>query len=202
MLACPTAHRNLPVSPESTLHFLCSSPASIISALLRYIPEGPLALLTKTTSLADLDAGRLHQLLLAYYRLLIANRLLPGRLLWPLRYLSALIWTPHLDRGVQFLAIRCYALHSGMPESEREKLETELLGGLAEVDCVVNYGESADGIMQKIDGWLLPVEEVQRVADARNAMAYELHYFYDYAESEEPLPIQSSELRYVGVGAV
>lgn len=171
----------------------------MISALLKNVPEGPLALLMETTSVADLDAGRLHRLLLAYYRLLIANRLLPGRLMWPLHHLSALMWTPHPDRGVQFLAIRCYALHSGMPESEREKLETQLLGGLAETECAVDYGESADGTQQKIDGWLLPVEEVQRVADARNAVAYETHHFYDYPEREDPLPIHASELRCAGM---
>ena len=75
---------------------------------------------------SSVDAQTIHRVLLAYYRILQANRPLPRLLDWPLAPLSQLIWSPHPDNGVRFLAIRCYALQVGMSEGERVKIEKEV----------------------------------------------------------------------------
>lgn len=118
-----------------------------------------------------LDAMRLHHLLLAYYRLLRANRLLPSDFLWPISHLSALFTTPHPDSAVKYLAIRCYSLHTGMAEVERVQLETRVLGEPGVVECSLSYGENIDGSRITIDGWLMPVMELQRIHRSRNSIA-------------------------------
>ena len=170
---------------------------SILSRLLRQPPldKGILVFISSEEDVQDLDTLRLHRLLLAYYRILIANRLLPSSLSWPLSTLSMLFWTPHPDTGVRLLAIRCYALQSGMSEAEREKLETEVLGPIWEVDCQLHYGEDVDGKTQKIDGWLLPALESKRVIDARNAIIQDHQEYYIFDEGEEPQTISIADLR-------
>ncbi|OBZ68834.1 Midasin [Grifola frondosa] len=149
---------------------------------------GPLAFVC-TCPVPSLDRIRLHCLLLAYYRLLEANRILSRTLSWPLAPLSKLIWTPHPDPGVRLLAIRCYALHAGMMETERVKMEKEAIGDVSEVDCPISYSVDRDGCRQEVDGWLLPVIEAKRVVDSRNALLDPQEYF---GTDEEP--IQPSEL--------
>lgn len=126
-----------------------------------------------------MDPDRLHRLLLAYYRLLQANRPLPRYLLWPLQPLSELIRAPHPNRGVQFLAIRCYSLQTGMPEVERNKLEVEAFGKVTDSNAPVLYNENLDGSRELVDGWLLPTIEATRVAEARNAIAHRRHAWSD-----------------------
>jgi hypothetical protein len=108
-----------------------------------------------------------------------------------------LFWSPHPDTGVRLLAIRCYALQSGMSEAEREKLETEVLGAIWEVDCQICCGEDLDGKTQEMDGWLLPALESKRVIDARNAILqdHQEHYFSE--GSDESQTINMADLRQV-----
>ncbi|KAE9408912.1 P-loop containing nucleoside triphosphate hydrolase protein [Gymnopus androsaceus JB14] len=115
--------------------------------------------------LPDWDAQRIHQILLAYYRILQANRELPYQLYWPL--------TP----------LTCYALQSGMLEAEREKWEKETLGELYSVECSLGYGYALDGSQNVVDGWLMPVIELERVRTARNAFVTEAHDFYSSAST-------------------
>jgi len=136
----------------------------------------------------------MHRLLLAYYRILQANRELPSDLLWSLSPLSKLIWTPHLDNGVRLLSIRCYALQSGMGEAEREKLETEVLGEICGVDCQLEYGQNVDGSRKEVDGWIMPVFELRRIKGARNGIVLEPHDYYTVQEDEIFRPIHPSEL--------
>ena len=143
----------------------------------------------------SIDALRLHRLLLAYYRILRANRELPYMLIWPLSLLSQLIWTPHPDKGVQLLSIRCYALHSGMGEAEREMLEKEILGETCMADCPLDFGDEIDGTRKEVDGWIMPVLELKRVTDARNSLTLNLHDYYTVEEGELSRPIHPSELR-------
>ena len=140
--------------------------------------------MTACESVDSIEASRLHRLLLAYYRILQANRPLPHNLYWPLTPLSKLFLTPHPDTGARLLAIRCYALQSGMGEVEREKLEKQVLGDICGVDCPIECGQDIDGTAKELDGWLLPVLEIKRITDARNALVTEPQDFYGVHEGD------------------
>ncbi|KIJ64401.1 hypothetical protein HYDPIDRAFT_132220 [Hydnomerulius pinastri MD-312] len=167
----------------------------ILSAFLQRpcLSQGPLGFIEGDPSVASLDATRLHHLLLAYYRLLQANRLLPSDLLWPISPLSALFVTPHPDTAVRYLAIRCYALHTGMAEVERAKLETRVLGEFCGVDCPLSYGQNIDGSVIIIDGWLMPTLEHKRVHDVRNALAAGPD-FYSLEDGDVLQPLSENDL--------
>ncbi|KAG2151443.1 P-loop containing nucleoside triphosphate hydrolase protein [Suillus clintonianus] len=134
------------------------------------LSKGPLAFIAAAPSIADIGIPRLHRILLAYYRLLRANRLLPKHLLWDASLLSKLLFPPHPDAGVRLFAARCYASHVGMAELEREKLITHVLGELCGVDCPINYGQTIDGTVVETDGWLVPTLEIKRIHDARDTI--------------------------------
>ncbi|KAG6866182.1 hypothetical protein C0991_007732 [Blastosporella zonata] len=160
----------------------------------RTIP-GLLPFINTTPAPLSIDVPRLQRLLLAQYRTLRANRELPQLLIWSPSPLSKLIWTPHLDNGVRLLAIRCYALQSGMAEAEREVMEREVLGEPYGVDCQMEYGANLDGTKKEVDGWILPVLELQRIKEIREKIAYEDQDYYSH--DEEPVtPIQPSELSH------
>ncbi|THH20578.1 hypothetical protein EW146_g790 [Bondarzewia mesenterica] len=160
--------------------------------LRHYISEdGPLEFVLSSSSPQAIDVVRLHRILLAYYRILQANRELPHYLHWSLDPLSRLIWAPHPDRGVLFLAIRCYALQSCMGEAERERMEREVIGPEADVDCPIQFGMDESETSRVIDGWMLPIIEAKRIGDSRNAIASDSHNFYAAGEDD---PIQSDEL--------
>lgn len=161
--------------------------------LTRLIPQGgPLSFFLAVSPLELADVPRLHRFLLAYYRLLQANRELPHHRHWPLEPLSNLIFPPHDDPGVRYLAVRCYAIQSGMGEAERQKLERDVVGLEENVDCPVYYGEQMDGQLQRIDGWILPVIEAKRVGEARMAITSDSESLYDGSENSN---IQPSDLR-------
>ncbi|KAL0069076.1 AAA ATPase midasin [Marasmius tenuissimus] len=141
------------------------------------------------------DEGvRTHKLLLAYFRILSANRELPSQFLWPLSPLRTLATSSQLDTGTRLLAIRCYALQAGMGELERDEWEKKLVGKDSEVDCPLNYGVDENGNEIETDGWLLPVLEYQRVRDERNALVNEPQAFYDFDGEENVQGMDSSVL--------
>ncbi|EMD40100.1 hypothetical protein CERSUDRAFT_122188 [Gelatoporia subvermispora B] len=167
----------------------------ILSAFLRRpkYANGPLGYVMDSEQVAALDRTRLHRTLLAYYRILQANRDLPRSLFWPLSPLSKLIWDAHPDNGVRFLAIRCYALQTGMVEGERVKMEKQVVGELEEVDCPILYGAQLDGAHIDADGWIMPALEVKRVTSSRNEHLRELD-FYEVEEGDIVQPIDPTEL--------
>ena len=124
----------------------------------------------------------------------MANPELPNWLDWPLEPLSRIFWTPHPDLGVRYLAIRCYAMQSGMSEAEREKLETTLIGSMAHVECPLEFGLDRHGRTNVIDGWLLPVTETQRIHDSRNAIATDTR---DFSMGQGDVSIRPFDLRCV-----
>ncbi|KAF8139191.1 hypothetical protein K438DRAFT_1996249 [Mycena galopus ATCC 62051] len=146
--------------------------------------DGPIA------AIESLDVLRLQRRLLAYYRILQANRELPSYLLWSLAPLSRLIWTPGLDNAVRLLAIRCYSLQSGMGEAERETLECAVLG---EADCPLEYG------LNKMDAWVMPVFEVKRIQDMRRAIVNQPQTFYHEGDGVEPWALSPSLANVHGV---
>ena len=159
--------------------------------------QGPLALLIGGEGLHTFDRSSSERVLLAYYRILQANRDLPLSLGWSLVPLSQIIWDAQQNPGPRFLAIQCYALQAGMIEEERVKMEKEVVGDFADTDCPIEYGASIDGAQQYADGWLLHITESTRLMDARNALlAPQNYYTYDTGDSIEP--IHPAQLRYVG----
>lgn len=171
---------------------------SILSAFLRQpqFDGGLLHFVSSTQDVASIPSSYLHRVLLAYYRILRASEELPHHLQWSLEPLAKLIWTPHHDNGVKFLAIRCYALHSGMMEGERVKMEKDLIGDVAEVNCPVEYGCHLDGTKKITDGWLLPLQDAERIVKARNAHLEPQDYF-TIEEGDSVEPIHPAELKRV-----
>ncbi|KAI0338876.1 P-loop containing nucleoside triphosphate hydrolase protein [Trametopsis cervina] len=154
---------------------------------------GPLGFLQDEQSLASVEATKLHQLLLAYYRLLHANNELPRIYGWPLSLLSRIIWECHPDTGVRFLAIRCYALQSGMVEGERVKMENDAIGKMEEVECPISWDSDVYGNREVVDGWIIPIKETERVFQAQQALLLPQKY-YMYEEGDSVEPIHPAEL--------
>ncbi|KAG1818477.1 uncharacterized protein BJ212DRAFT_1479486 [Suillus subaureus] len=146
------------------------------------LSKGPLAFIAAAPSVAEIETTRLHCMLLAYYRLLRANRLLPKHLLWDESLLSKLLFPPHPDTGVRLLAARCYASHVSMAEIERERLINHVLGEFCGVDCPINYGQTIDGTVVETDGWLMPALEIKRIHDARDAILENSDFYSPEAE--------------------
>lgn len=160
------------------------------------LSKGPLAFIAVAPSVAEIETTRLHCMLLAYYRLLRANRLLPKHLLWDGALLSKLLFPPHSDTGVRLLAARCYASHVGMAEVERERLITHVLGEFCGVDCTINYGQAIDGTVVDTDGWLVPTLEIKRIHDARDTIL-ESPDFYSLDAEDVLQPLSEADLRSV-----
>lgn len=126
----------------------------------------------------------------------MANPELPVWLDWPLEPLSRLFWAPHPDLGVRYLAIRCYAMQSGMCEAEREKLENTLIGSMAHAECPFEFGQDLHGNANVIDGWLLPVIETQRIHDSLNAIATDTR---EFSMGQDDNCLRPSDLRCVSL---
>lgn len=158
--------------------------------LLKYFEEGPLASLSSVESVNNV---RFHQLLLAYYRILQANRELPRYFLWPSAPLARLIESD-LEHGIRFLAIYCYSLQAGMAEAERIKTERRIIGEPFTVDFSIPLGQNMDGTTNEVDGWMFPVVELRRVQEEREEIV-QVDGFYSQ-EANEVARIQDSDLRF------
>ncbi|KAH8108664.1 P-loop containing nucleoside triphosphate hydrolase protein [Phellopilus nigrolimitatus] len=151
----------------------------ILSLFLRqkHFEDGPLSHVLNNYPIEQLDERLLHRILLAYYRILSATPSLPKSLNWDLSFLLKLCTIPHPDRGVCWLAIRCYALQSEMNERNRENAERSLLGEIGIEDCLIHYGEDISGSVKDVDGWMLPMLEVKRIQDYRIRILNSTEYF-------------------------
>lgn len=112
---------------------------------------------------------RLHDLLLAYNRLLIADPNIAKRNEWSLDTLH-LLRSQHPDTGVRLLAIQALSRARQWSEQKWMEVELESIGKVDEVDCPVAFGWESirddTGVTFKrtiIDGWLFPAREAQRV---------------------------------------
>jgi len=117
--------------------------------------------------------------------------------MWPTGPLQNLMWTSELDNGTRLLAVLCYALHVGMPEMERERVESEIFGRPCEVDCVVEYGYELDGTSKTVDVWILPLLERRRVQEARNLLMSDAQNFFTKDEGPSGLVMTSHHLKSV-----
>lgn len=128
----------------------------------------------------ELPARPLQRLLVAYHRLLCVDESFPSRNGWPLTPLARLVHTPHPDPGVRVLAIVCYSIQAGHPESALEKTYWESLGEPGGIDAPVEIGEAlADDVVVPVnaDGWLIrPIEEKRR-CDKRAALADSQNFY-------------------------
>lgn len=173
----------------------------VLSTFLRqpHLDCGPLAFVEgDLLSIPALDTTRLQRLLLAYYRLLRANRLLPSELFWPASALSSLFTSeaPHLDPAVRYLAIQCYALHTGMAEVERSKLEQEVFGEEVEKgegEFGMAYDPSGNRKEAVVDARVMPALEMKRIHEVRTAMMIP-HDFYALEEGDVSQRISESDL--------
>ena len=159
--------------------------------LLNHFKGGPL---TSLSSVESVNNVRFYQLLLAYYRILKANRELPRCFLWPSAPLARLIESD-LEHGIRVLAICCYSLQAGMAEAERIKLERRVIGEPFTVDFSIPLGQNMDGTTNEVDGWMLPVVELRRVQEEREEIVTQLDDFYSH-EANEVARIQDFDLRF------
>lgn len=81
-----------------------------------------------------------------------------------------------------------------MGEAEREKIETEVLGEICGVDCQMEYGEGKSGL---VDGWIMPVVELKRVQQQRDAIITQPFEFYRRETGETTELIHPIHLRCV-----
>ena len=115
--------------------------------------------------------------LLAYYRILVACPHAPTLFQWPHEPLIEILKSDVADNGIRWLVVCCYAIHTGMSERERDEFQTSILGPSGEADVPIEAGRSLDGKVQFLDGWLLPVLEVWRVREQRQAMLEEREFY-------------------------
>lgn len=117
-----------------------------------------------------MHSHRLHDLLIAYNRLLTADPDIAKRNDWPLDQLH-LLRRQHSDLGVRLLAVQVLSKQRGWSERKRMEVEAECVGKVDEVDCPVafgwEWGHDESGKMghnkKMVDGWLLPLREAQRI---------------------------------------
>ncbi|KAG8852125.1 hypothetical protein FRB96_008926 [Tulasnella sp. 330] len=155
------------------------------------LAQGPLGFLN-SSNISTIPIDSLHRILLLYYRLLRAAPEISKYYRWSVEPLNMLMNPPHSDPGIRYLALRCYALHAGISEQERNEWEFKLLGPNAAIDVPIQYGEVTSEDMMRIevkwiDGWLLPFTEVTRIADYRETLRNPVPYFANM-EGEVSLP--------------
>jgi midasin len=136
------------------------------------------------------STSQMHMRLLAYYRILVACPHAPVLFQWSHEVLLKILSSSGVDNGIRWLFVRCYALHTGMSEAQREDLQMSILGPSGEENVVIEAGRSLDGSVQLLDGWLLPVLEVQRVREHRQAMLDE----HDFYRADDCLSVQRINL--------
>ena len=78
------------------------------------------------------------------------------------------------------------------------KMEKEVLGEVSTVDCPLAYGVSQDGTVRVVDGWIVPVLELERVTHARDAFLRAGDYYLSH-DSDSSEPIHPAELRCVPI---
>lgn len=173
-----------------------SCASRILLALIQktsHLP-GPLAFVNPENA-SRLDTVRLQKLLVAYYRILDANPNLPGEVSWPSQPLTNLFQAAHPDAGVRFLAIRCYGLQSGMLEGDRESLERELVGDVAEMEVPILFEELPDGKPKYVEACLFVITESQRIHDLRDNLLDGVDEYYVYEQDEQRHSLDFSQLR-------
>lgn len=170
---------------------------SILSAFIRnlHFCRGPLDGISPT------NTSGVHTRLLAYYRILVACPHVSTLFQWSHETLLQTLSLPNVGNGIRWLLVRCYALHTGMSEAQRDELQLSVLGPPGEADVAIEAGRSIDGSLQWLDGWLLPVLEVWRVREHRHAMLHE-HEFYREDDCQPTLRINLEQLTFVSRSVV
>lgn len=165
--------------------------SAICRILLAYLrreslANGPLAFTTQPgIALSGVPATHLQRILLAYYRLLMADSDTPTRLGWSASLLQSIYRpasTAHPDGAVRWLALRCLGLQTRLPETTRERLEVEFVGSYATTPFDLCIGQElysdplTDSEVLKIkdvlvDAWIFPAADLRRVQAKREELA-------------------------------
>lgn len=74
-----------------------------------------------------------------------------------------------------------------MAEVERVQLEVRVLGEPGVVESPLSYGQNIEGSRITIDGWLLPVLEVQRIHQSRNSVVTGSDFYSFEGDNVQPL---------------
>ncbi len=91
-----------------------------------------------------------------------------------------------------------------MGEAERERFERQVLGmkedEMCSVDCWVSSGgygkKDEEGREKALDGWVLPMLEMQRVRRMRGELCLgQVEDYYTFEEGEEKVFVEESDLR-------
>ena len=141
--------------------------------------HGPFAFVLSSVVI-ELPARPLQRLLVAYHRLLCVDESFPSRNGWPLTPLARLVHTPHPDPGVRVLAILCYSIQAGHPETMLEKAYWEYLGEPGGIDAPVEVGDALVGdavVPVNADGWVIRFIEEKRRCEKRAAFANAQDYY-------------------------
>jgi hypothetical protein len=131
--------------------------------------QGLTAICLAVDDCREVPADRLHLLLLAQIRFLVADPDLSRRHRWRAASLLRLI-KAHSDAGVRLLAIHCYARQMALSESGRSEMERRYVGSATEVAAQICYGWTVEKRleggsvlkMHEIDGWVMTMAEYQR----------------------------------------
>lgn len=129
------------------------------SVIVAFINASPFLPSPLSTLGNDASAHRVQSLLLAYWRLLVADPGLPQRNNWPTAPLHVL--RSHPDAGVRLLAVNVLAKQRGWSEVRRREME-QTSGLKIGLDAPIVFGHTAEGPII-VDGWMLPVLEERRV---------------------------------------
>ncbi|ORY30348.1 hypothetical protein BCR39DRAFT_598381 [Naematelia encephala] len=138
--------------------------------------SSPLILVSEL-ELASIPPYRLHRLLLAYWRILLADPFFGTRHAWQLDSLH-LLRRQHPDLGVRLLSIQLLSRLRGWSESKRSDMEKLWVGDMEIVDAQIFAGKqlviTSNGMCEEqdviVDGWMLPVVEDNRVKRLLHAL--------------------------------
>lgn len=74
-----------------------------------------------------------------------------------------------------------------MAEVERVQLEKRVLGEPGVVECPLSYGYNIDGSRITIDGWLMPMLELERIHQGRSSVAAGSDFYSFEGDRVQPL---------------
>lgn len=128
--------------------------------------------LVDADNVSSVAPERLHQLMVAYLRLVVADSNISSRLAWSTGPLRRIVQV-HPDAGVRLLAVMCLARQLRWGEAKREKMEFQWVGDVQVTEAriawayrVARFADRPGFEVQAVvvDGWILPVLESQRPA--------------------------------------
>lgn len=72
-----------------------------------------------------------------------------------------------------------------MGEAQRNDIERDVLGEICGIECLLYYAD-VDNTPEYVDGWIMPVIEIQRIKDARMSIATSSQSYFANMASIQP----------------